>query len=1375
MELHFTLVAPHRERRATYELVAAIPRGASGTELAGELDRLFGAEGIMVEGRPLAELTVGSPPLRNGAILLAGEAARTPHRSDPPLVLGVRSGPAAGSVFALPRGVHTVGRGPEAQRGTISLPDPELSREHARLAVTEASVRLLDTGSGNGTAVGGRRIRAATVVTGQLLRFGSSTGSLEVSGGSPLHATAGRPHGEPLRVARPDRGRPRLALLAMATVPLVLGVGMAALTGQWMFLGMSGVSAAAALLPLAEGRRARRTFAQELTKAVGDDLARRLRAAPDAYEISTQTAGSRGDPEDVVMLRVGTGTRPADVVVEASHESLVREHGSVPVVVPFDGLVTLRGPRRNAEGLVRFLLLQLASLPAASGLTTVLAGGPLELRLAARFLPRVRVLTDAECADTACVKAALTADARCGVLVLPGLKPAASAAIVEAALALERPVVNAAGAVDRQGLEIDLGSSPALLRSPGSESNVVADLVPPRAFATAARHLGSLGETDDGGALPRRCLLSDVVGLTEHDIAEAWARETATDSSMPVPLGLTQSGPLILDLAADGPHVLIAGTTGSGKSELLRSLVASAAASHSPRRLTFLFVDFKGGSGLEPLTGLPHCVGLISDLAGQIDRTLISLRAEVVRRERILAESGCADIIDYQRMSSGERAHLPRLALVIDEFRMLVDENPEALAEFLRIASIGRSLGLHLIMATQRPQGAVSADIRANVGSVIALRVVGEAESRDVIGSPRAASLPAEAPGRALLARGTRDPVEFQTASLGLAGEAARRRPLCVMEADQWLKGRPLPGDDSVPPTPAESAAGFVEAVRRAWEADGGRLPRRPLADPLPQMPGSPSPDPGPSVNLGIADLPHEQRTAVLDWTPETQGHLAFVGDPSAGCGRALAAVVSRLAAAERSRYLYLLDADGSLARLCGHPRVGAYLRPDELRDAARLIARLAEEVSSRHGSDDPTLILGISGWGSWIAALRSNAYSATEDALIDIIRRGPTRRVVIVLSGSRDLVASRAFSELPSRLFFPWGTTEEARLGWPRAIGSVAPGRAIATGAISGERHVAVQCFDALPADQPEPSGLGAPPFRIRRLPTEVIAAQISGPETCGNPRTISLPTSVGQAPDPPVPTSVDQAPDVPVPNGVGQAPDVPVPNGIGQTPGTPAPTGVGQNPEPSLAPGTSPGRPSVLWLAVGIRGDDGETLAVPLAPQEVLLVVGTRQCGKTSFLNALPAMNRGAARWYRPDPKGAAGARGSSEAIASLEASVLAAARDSRAGQRAVLLIDDADHLTAKENRLLNEALDAGASVVATAGYSASLYRTCPISLRARDARSGIAIHPRSSSDGDVFGVRLDPPGRVPPGRAIAVVDGTATDVQLGWLGKDRTSQSG
>ncbi|WP_415854062.1 FtsK/SpoIIIE domain-containing protein, partial [Sinomonas sp. G460-2] len=857
MELHFTLVAPECGDHAVRELVATVQPGTSGADIASELVRLFGVTRIEVEGRPLAGLTVGSPPLRSGALLLAGSARGPVNAPRAPLVFAVRSGPAAGSVFALERGVNTVGRGPdgrgldgklddgpvrrlEGRRDVMALPDPELSREHARFDVGESSVRLVDAGSRNGTTLDGRRVREALVTRGQRIRFGSTTGSLEVSGGARLHAGAGRLHGDPLRVARPAGGRPRLALLAMAVVPLVLGVGVAAFTGQWMFLALSGVSAAAALLPLVEGRKARRVFGRALTQAVDDDLARRLRAAPDAYEICTQEGAAAPESpalQGTVVLRVGTGRQRADVVVDPDDGAPVPEHPSAPIVVPLEGLVAVRGPHRAVEGLASFLLLQLASLPVAAGLRVVVAGGSRSFRLTARFLPRVRVLSDEECGDPARARQAFGAGERCCLLLLPNLPRAVGRDVVTAALAVGLPVIDAAptqgaGIQVRAAAEIDVGRTPARLRTRGEDTEFIADLIPARAFAAAAQHLGAVGETDDGGTLPGRCSLDSVVGLAEGDLAEAWTRaDLAAEASVPVALGLGHAGTLTIDLVADGPHLLIAGTTGSGKSELLRSLIASAAASYSPRRITFLFVDFKGGSGLEPLARLPHCVGLVSDLAGEIDRTLISLRAEVVRRERILAEAGCADLIDYQRLSdqhlsdqhlsdqrlSGGHEPLARLVLVIDEFRMLVEENPEALTEFLRIASIGRSLGLHLVMATQRPQGAVSADIRANVGSVIALRVAGESESRDAIGSPAAARIPAGIPGRALLVAGANEPVEFQTASLGLAGERAARQPVRIVSADNWLTAGSRGREESLSLTPAEAAAGFVEAARAVW------------------------------------------------------------------------------------------------------------------------------------------------------------------------------------------------------------------------------------------------------------------------------------------------------------------------------------------------------------------------------------------------------------------------------------------------------------------------------------------------------------------------------------------------------------------------------
>ena len=225
-------------------------------------------------------------------------------------------------------------------------------------------------------------------------------------------------------------------------------------------------------------------------------------------------------------------------------------------------------------------------------------------------------------------------------------------------------------------------------------------------------------------------------------------------------------GILRIDLKADGPHFLVAGTTGSGKSEFLRTLAAGLAASHPPDRVNLLFIDFKGGSGLGPLTGLPHCVGMLTDLgAAQVERTLVSLRAEVRRREELLARANAPDLAAYES-SPAAGPPVPYLVIVVDEFRILVDEAPGALSELMRIAAIGRSLGIHLIMATQRPQGALNADIRANVTTCIALRVQSGPESFDIMGSGLAAAIPIARPGRAFLIRGAQAPEEFQTATL---------------------------------------------------------------------------------------------------------------------------------------------------------------------------------------------------------------------------------------------------------------------------------------------------------------------------------------------------------------------------------------------------------------------------------------------------------------------------------------------------------------------------------------------------------------------------------------------------------------------------------
>ena len=1381
MELHLTLIARERAAPLRTELVAILPADSPGCAIAAEFERFLGVTGITVEGLPLEHLTAGVPPLRSGATLLHGGAlSGTRAAPEPRLAFAVRSGPAAGSVFPLTQGVHSIGRSDGDAGGTqsIALPDPELSRSHARLQVTDTSVHLVDARSRNGTSVDGQRVGHMKIRSGQVIRIGCSTASLEVPGDSVLHPSAGRAHGETLRISHPARPRPRLALLAMAVVPLVLGVGLAVATGQWMFLAMSSVTAVAALLPLAEGRSARRAFAELLRETVEHDLLRRRRAAPDAYDLSTGGAPAVGGSasEETVFLRLGTGALPADVTVQPPESCPAPMHRAAPVTVPLSGLITVRGPRRSVEALVRFCLLQLSAVPAASAMTVVLVGGPSELRLAARFLPRVRVVSDAESRDPEGMRTSLASNATGCVLVLGGGPGLASRQIVAAALELGVPVVDAGGAHDATRVEIRLDETRAQLRVGGAVTDFVPDLVPPRAFEAASRRLGSTAPTDDGGALPERCRLDGVIGLTESEIARAWSNGPGGADELCVPLGVQRSGPLCVELVADGPHLLIAGTTGSGKSELLRSLVASAAASHSPRRLTFLFVDFKGGSGLEPLARLPHCVGLVSDLSGQVDRTLISLRAELVRRESLLAETKCSDLSDYEGLP-GDHEPLPRLVIVVDEFRMLVEESPDALGELLRVASIGRSLGVHLVMATQRPQGAVSADIRANVGSVIALRMAGESESRDVIGSPAAARLSSASPGRALFSAGGAEPVEFQTASLSLGGHGAARQGIHLVTAAEWLTGGARLTDGGPSLTPSEAAAGFVEAAQRAWRSAGGVPPRRPMADPLPVSAGRAERTQGPALPLGLADLPHEQRTDLLTWDPEADGHLAFIGDPASGAPGALAAAGAQLTVAEPKRYLYLLDADGSLAPLQSHPRTGAYAPLGEPRRAARVIARLAEETAARtvHRADaedpagftpgipqpgktapaggqrpePPTLVLVVSGWGSWIASLRSGGRAWAEEALLDILRNGPSGRIVLAVAGSRELVASRAFAELPSRLFFPAGTTEEARLGWPRvSVRTANRRRAIASGLfvvrraatddrVTGrgsdgrgvaDHAVIVQCFEPPPQDPPDRAAptvsastalesrgsssrapaestdhWGRPPFRITPLPTVVLAERVVG-----------------------------------MPRAAGSRPQLTV--GLQGADGAPR-----------------------LDADEGAHTGDHAPLSLPFSPGDVLLVLGSPGSGKSALLEALPSMNPELSRWYR------------SQAPGSWSAVAAAAMDDAAAGACPILLVDDADRLTATENSRLVEALGAGAAIVATAGYSSGLYSKCPLSLHARPARTGLAIGPRAPSDGDAFGVRLDPPERAVPGRALAVVDGTPVDVQLGWLGPGRATPKG
>ncbi|PLW73145.1 cell division protein FtsY, partial [Streptomyces sp. DJ] len=283
--------------------------------------------------------------------------------------------------------------------------------------------------------------------------------------------------------------------------------------------------------------------------------------------------------------------------------------------------------------------------------------------------------------------------------------------------------------------------------------------------------------TPDGSdGLPDRANLLRLLELeppTAADLVHRWEQRPASTGAL---LGVGYTGPVVFDLVKDGPHALVAGTTGAGKSELLQSLVASLAAVNRPDEMTFVLVDYKGGSAFRECVRLPHVLGMVTDLDSHlVERALSSLGAELVRRERLLADAGAKDHAEYRAMRRRNPLlpALPRLLLVIDEFATLARDVQEFVPGLVSIAQRGRSLGLHLVLATQRPAGVVTADIRANTNLRIALRVTDTMDSQDVLEVNDAVTISASTPGRALARVGHRSVLPFQTAYVGAVREDA--------------------------------------------------------------------------------------------------------------------------------------------------------------------------------------------------------------------------------------------------------------------------------------------------------------------------------------------------------------------------------------------------------------------------------------------------------------------------------------------------------------------------------------------------------------------------------------------------------------------------
>src|SRR6478735_6039125 len=899
------------------------------------------------------DAVVGMPPLLHGASVAVASGHATASRpvgggmSRPVLDLVVVGGPDAGRSRPLSPPGLAVGRAPPAG---LVVDDESMSRSHLFVGVGPHGVTVEDSGSTNGVTVDGFRVQSATAVDARsTVVVGSSTLRLRRAAGPgpPVrHPGDGTAHLSPMAgtppstddveihcpAAPPERPRTRVPWIA-AVAPVPVAIALAVFLGPQLllFAALGPVSLLAGALGdrWGSGRTHRRELTEHsaalsearrrLADALRSETERLDRAHPDPAAVlasAEQRLSGVWSGGGSARVRLGSGevhTRVAWV------EGSTRTHPAVaraPLVVDLAEVACLGvvGSPPATDGLLAGVVGQLCtSHPPHDLVVSVASGDP-----AWSWMERLPHAAGAPVPGDAVGPGPPTPRERgrgsagpMVVLVVP--RPGTeTGALVRDALAAGVLVV--AGAPSPA--ELPTGCVAVVGRAGGAHVYdagaepvaFVPDLVGPWWADRLSRALAPLRCSDPttSGRMPSRLTLVDALGggdVTAERVADGWRSRTVTGGpGPPTPaavVGAGADGPFVIDLCRDGPHLLVGGTTGSGKSEFLRTLVTSMALSSPPEEVTFVLVDFKGGAAFGPCAGLPHVVGLVTDLDDHlVSRALASLRAELRRRERLLAAAGASDLTAYHRARNLGSEPVPRLVVVVDELRALVDELPEFVTGLVRLAALGRSLGVHLVLATQRPSGAVNAEVRANVSLRIAFRVRDRADSIDVLNDAAAAAIAPSTPGRAM-ARGADGTLStFQAATLEAPPVRGGRLAVRACPAD----GAPTKLPPPVEQASLVATSGVVEAVLEAHRLVGGRPPRAPWLAPLPSVVHVGGRR-GPAASaldrvVGLVDEPDLQRVTPLAWHP-ADGPWLLVG--GSGSGRTTAVRAIALAASADS------------------------------------------------------------------------------------------------------------------------------------------------------------------------------------------------------------------------------------------------------------------------------------------------------------------------------------------------------------------------------------------------------------------------------------------------------------------------------------------
>lgn len=527
-------------------------------------------------------------------------------------------------------------------------------------------------------------------------------------------------------------------------------------------------------------------------------------------------------------------------------------------------------------------------------------------------------------------------------------------------------------------------------------------LVPAGVAEDVARSLARVVDperTNTDGDLPTTVNLLDLLHLPDPTPGQIMQRWSESGTAVTTPIGATVSGPLTIDLVHDGPHGLLAGTTGAGKSELLRSLVAGLAASTDPDHLNFVLIDYKGGSAFDMCSELPHVVGVVTDLDDHLARrALTCLEAELHHREQVLRDAGAADLPAYQAL--GVNAPLPRLFIVMDEFAAMARELPEFMEALVDIGARGRSLGVHMLLATQRPAGVVKDNIRANTNLRLSLRVQDTADSRDVIDDTIAAAIPRSAPGRGYARLGPTELVGFQTALV--TGVAGTRTPLAAV--------RPLPFGTDVPaPHRAATPEGAPTDLERLVTAICGAFAASDFTDPRTPWPPELTADPSlrecargadsTAVPIGLVDDPRSQSQSPYVWSLR-DSHLLVYGLSGTGPEQVIETTAHAVAATVTDALSYVIAAGtASFEALANLPNVSGVADIADRERCTRVLRTIDAELSARrtgNASRRPIVLL-IDDIGSLRAEFSDHRDAPYLEILSRIVSQGSALDVHLV------------------------------------------------------------------------------------------------------------------------------------------------------------------------------------------------------------------------------------------------------------------------------------------------------------------------------------------------------------------------------------------